>query len=409
MTAPFQQPALLGGEPTVDRSRWPSWPPRLPGLAEALTHVVDGDQWGVRSKTIRQFEDTFAQYHDAKYALAMANGTLALVAALKALGVGSGDEVIVPAYTFLASATATLFTGATPVFADIDARTFNLNPRDAARRITPRTKAIMPVHVGGNPADMDAISDLAQKHRLAVIEDAAQAHGAIYNGTKVGSIGDVGCFSFQSSKNITSGEGGILLTNDQQIYQRAYEIYNCGRTLEGPWYEHVAPGLNLRISAFQAAALLHQMPFLEEWAATREANGRYLEELLNTIPGITCARRYPGTIRNAYHLLIFIYDSSYFDNLSKSRFLEALNAEGVVVTEGYRPLHSLPFLSPDTGQGASGTSEPHSEMPITEKVCQNGCWLRQFELLADRSMMDGIAAAIRKIQAHAHQLHGIDS
>ncbi len=397
-----QQLALLGGKPVVDRSLWPSWPPRLPGLMDALRPVVQEDQWGVRSETIRQFEEAFAHYHDAEYALAMANGTLALAAALQALGVGPGDEVIVPAYTFQASAAAILHAGARPVFADIDARTFNLDPEEAARRITPKTRAIMPVHVGGNPADMDAFHDLAREHHLAIIEDAAQAHGAIYNGRKVGAIGNAGCFSFQSSKNITSGEGGALLTNDRQVYERAYEIYNCGRVLNGPWYEHVSPGMNLRISAFQAAVLLHQMSHLEEWAATREVNGRYLEKLLNTIPGITCARRYPGTTRNAYHLLIFTYDGNYFDGLPRSRFLEALNAEGVVATVGYQPLYHLPFLHQPSEKAVS---QQDMELPVTERICQNGVWLRQFELLADRVMMDGIADAIRKIQTHAHRLH----
>jgi len=403
MTSSLQQPALLGGKPAVDRSRWPTWPPRLPELVDVLRHIVEEDQWGVRSQTIQQFEQAFARYHDAEYALAMANGTLSLVAALIAVGVEQGDEVIIPAYTFIGTAAAIMLTGATPVFADIESQTFNLDPGDAARRVTPRTRAIIPVHVGGNPADLDTINNLARKHKLAVIEDAAQAHGAIYNGNKVGAIGNVGCFSFQSSKNITSGEGGILLTNDRQVYEKAFEVYNCGRTLKGPRYEHVSPGLNMRISAFQAAVLLQQMAHLEEWAATREANGCYLEALLNAIPGITCARRYPGTSRNAYHLLIFIYDSDEFDGLPKGRFLEACNAEGVVVTDGYRPLYSLPFFkdSPDPDRSVG---EPIN-LPVTERVCQNGCWLRQFELLADRAMMDGIAGAIRKIQAHAHLLH----
>ncbi len=393
MTSSLKKPALIGGTPVVDHSQWPTWPPRLPDLTDTLRQVVEKDQWGIRSDTIRHFEEAFAGYHDARFALAMANGTLALVAALKALDIGPGKEVIIPAYTFMATAAAILFTGAAPVFADIDVQTFNLDPLDATRRISARTGAIMPVHVGGNPADMDAINELARKHDLAVIEDAAQAHGAVYNGSKVGALGDAGCFSFQSSKNITSGEGGILLTNRREVYERAFEIYNCGRTLTGPWYEHVSPGLNLRMSAFQAAVLLEQMSHLEVWATTREANGTYLEELLNAIPGITCARRYPGTTRNAYHLLIFTYDSHHFDDLPKSRFLEALNAEGVVATDGYQPLYRMPFID-----------QPDLDLPITERVCRHGVWLRQFELLADRSMMDGIAEAVRKIQANAHLL-----
>ncbi len=394
MTSSLEKPAIIGGTPAVDHSQWPTWPPRLPGLTDTLRQVVEQDQWGIRSDTIRHFEEAFAEYHDARYALAMSNGTLALVAALKAVGIGPGKEVIIPAYTFAATAAAILFTGASPVFTDIDAQTFNLDPLDAARRISTRTGAIIPVHVGGNPADMNAINELARKHDLAVIEDAAQAHGAVYNGSKVGALGDAGCFSFQSSKNITSGEGGILLTNRREVYEQAFEIYNCGRTLTGPRNEHIGGGLNMRLSAFQAAVLQHQMPHLEEWAETREANGSYLEGLLNALPGITCARRYPGTTRNAYHLLIFTYDSRHFDDLPKSRFLEALNAEGVVATDGYRPLYRMPFIN-----------QPDLELPVTERVCRDGVWLRQFELLADRAMMDGIAKAIRKIQANAYQLH----
>lgn len=394
-----QVPALLGGNPAVDRSRWPSWPPRLPGLVETLKQVVEDDQWGVRSEAIQRFEEDFARYHDAQYGLAMANGTVALYAALAALGIKAGDEVIVPAYTFMACAVAVMHTGATPVIADIDPHTFNLDPQDTARRITPRTAAIMPVHVGGNPADMAAFQALAREHGLRIVEDAAQAHGAGYDGAKVGALGDVGCFSFQSSKNMTAGEGGILLTNDRSIYERAFEVYNCGRTLTGPWYEHVVSGLNFRISAFQAAILQHQMSYLDEWAATREDNGRYLEERLNAIEGIACARRYPRTTRNAYHLFIFTYDSRHFHDLSKARFLEALNAEGVVATEGYRPLYRLAFMEQAAGQQA--------ELPVTERVSRDGIWIRQFELLGDRSLMDGIAEAILKIQAYAERLKAL--
>ena len=390
-----QKPALLGGQPVIDRVDWPTWPPRLPGLADALREIVERDQWGVRSRAIQKFETDFAEYHNAQYALAMMNGTVALIAALRALGVGPGDEVILPAYTFIASVTAIMDVGATPVFADIDPKTFNLDPKDAAKRITPSTQAIMPVHVGGNPADLAAFNDLGMKHDLAIIEDAAQAPGAEYNGSRVGAIGDVGCFSFQSSKNITSGEGGILLTNKKEVYESAFEFYNCGRPVKGQWYEHVSPGLNFRISAFQAAVLLHQMAHLDDWAVRRESNGRYLEEQLNTIPGISCAKRYPGTTRNAYHLFIFTYDSEAFSGLPKSRFLEALNAEGVVATEGYQPMYRAPFLWEDFH------ARGEDELAVTEHVCRNGVWVRQFELLAERSMMDGIAEAVRKVQANA--------
>ncbi len=387
--------AILGGTPAVDRTRWPRWPPRLPGLAERLGQVAAKDEWGVGSETVRQFEEAFARYHEGTYALAMANGTVALMAALEAAGTQTGDEVIIPAYTFMASAAAVLQLGARPVFADIDAQTFNLDPADAARRITSRTRAIMPVHIGGNPADMAAFNRLAEQHGLAIIEDAAQAHGAIYDGRKVGALGLAGCFSFQSSKNMTSGEGGLLLTNSREAYERAFRYYNCGRPVDGPWHEHRSPGLNLRLSAFQAAVLLHQLDQLEDWAATREANGRYLEGRLNELPGITCAGRYAETDRNAYHLFIFTYDAAEFDDLPKARFLEALNAEGVPASEGYRPLPSLPFLDGDSDT---------SSWPVTERVCRDAVWLRQWALLGERDLMDGIVQAVEKVRAGAVQL-----
>lgn len=392
MTA-LQSPALLGGEPITKSADWPGWPPRLAGLNEALTKVVEQDQWGVHSEAIKKFEEQFSAYHDAQYGLAMANGTLALSAILTALGIGPGDEVILPAYTFLSTAAAIIDVGAKPVFADISPDTFNLDPIEAEKLVTMRTRAIVPVHVGGNPADMNSFNGIAARHNLQIIEDAAQAHGAGYRGKKVGSLGAAGFFSFQSSKNLTAGEGGIVLTNDRELYERLHPIYNCGRALNGAWYKHVSPGMNYRLSAFQAAVLLFQMNHFEKWAQLRESNGLYLEELLNAIPGITCARRESGTERNAYHLFIFTYNEEEFNSLSKVRFIKALQAEGIFATEGYQPLYRLPFM--DYGG---------SPLAVTESACRQGVWLRQSQLLAERGMMDKIAVAFRRIQKFSTQL-----
>jgi len=386
-------PALLGGSPLTKYADWPTWPPRLPELNAALAEVVEEDQWGIRSAGIKQFEERFAEYHGAQYGLAMANGTVALVAALRALNVGPGDEVILPAYTFMATAAAILNLGAMPVLADLDPATFNLDPAAAERAITGQTKVILPVHIGGNPADMTAFLDIADRHNIAILEDAAQAPGAQFDGKGAGSWGNAGCFSFQSSKNLTAGEGGIVLTNDKELYKRLFEIYNCGRSLDGAWYEHLAPGMNYRISAFQAAVLLTQMDYLDEWAQRREENGVYLEGLLNSIPGISCAGRESKTERNAYHLLIFTYDSDEFNGLPKSRFLKAMQAEGVIATEGYQPIYDLPFIE---------YSGP--KLPVTEIVCRQGVWLRQFQLLANRSLMDKIGEAVDRIRKFSAQL-----
>ena len=392
MTA-LQSPALLGGEPITKSADWPGWPPRLSGLNEALAKVVEQDQWGVHSEVVKEFEEQFSAYHDAQYGLAMANGTVALSAILKALGIGPGDEVILPAYTFLTTATAVMDVGARPVFADISPRTFNLDPTEAEKLVNNRTKAIIPVHVGGNPADMNSFNEIAARRNLHIIEDAAQAHGAGYGGQKVGGLGVAGFFSFQSSKNLAAGEGGIVLTNDQELYEQLHPIYNCGRELNGAWNQHITPGMNYRLSAFQAAVLLFQMKHLEEWAQRRESNGLYLEELLNAIPGISCAQRESDTERNAYHLFIFTYDEEKFNGLSKEGFIKALQAEGIMATGGYQPLYLLPFMD------HSG-----SPLPVTEKVCRQGVWLRQSQLLAARGMMDKIAAAFGRIQKFSRQL-----
>ncbi len=390
---PSRPLALLGARPRIDRSEWPSWPPRRAEFKAALEKVLADDQWGLGSDAVSQFEAAFAAAHDATYCLSLANGTVALYAALAALDIRPGDEVIVPAYTFMASVSAVLRAGATAVLADIDPLTFNLDPEDTASRINGRTRAIMPVHIGGNPADMDRFLSLGSEHGLAVIEDAAQAHGAIYGGRKVGAQGLAGTFSFQSSKNMTAGEGGALLTNDHAFYEKVYELANCGRTPEGPAFMHLSAGLNLRLSAFQAAVLNAQLEPFESEAELRESNGRFLEEALNGIPGIRCAGRYARTGRNAYHLLIFRYDPGAFAGLPKTRFLEALMAEGVVATDGYRPLQELPFVN-HTG----------APLPVTEQLCRDQVWLRQFELLADRPLLERLVEAIQAIQAHADLL-----
>ena len=384
--------ALLGGKPRIDHSEWPSWPPRGAAINAALAKVADEDEWGVHSAAVSNFETAFARHHDAEFGLAMASGTVALYCALSAAGVGPGDEVIVPGYTFMATAAAVLQCGALPVLADIDPLTFNFAPAAAAAAVTTNARAIMPVHIGGNPADMEAFKQLGIQHDIAIIEDAAQAPGAIYGGKKVGAQGKAGCFSFQSSKNMTAGEGGILLTNDDALHRAAFEFYNCGRTTTGPWSAHVSPGLNLRLSAFQAAILQVQLQQLEADADKREGNGRFLEEQLNAIDGLQCAGRYALTQRNAYHLLIFTYDAQAFSGLPKAKFLEALMAEGVVATDGYRPLQSLPFIEHEGG------------LPATDRLCRDQVWLRQFELLAERPLLERAVQAIRDIQEQAHLL-----
>jgi dTDP-4-amino-4,6-dideoxygalactose transaminase len=286
---------------------------------------------------VTTFERRFADYVGARHAIAVCNGTVSLRIALMAAGIQACDEVIVPPYTFLATATAVVEANATPVFVDIDRETFNLDPKQIEAAVTPKTRAIIPVHLGGLACDMDAILRVAKKHELTVIEDAAHAHGSEYKGRRVGAIGDMGSFSFQSSKNLNSGEGGIITTNDDELAAKCRSIHNCGRIeggTGGAWYEHHVMSANYRLGEFAGAILNAQLDRLDEQTDRRDANGRYLDERLAEIPGITPQRRGAFATRNAHHLYLMRYDEKVF-GVPRGRFIDALVAEGVPMSSGY--------------------------------------------------------------------------
>ena len=249
--------AIFGGKP-VRKDPFSSWPRVINGQKEKLMNTLTNDLWGIGSEVIKELEEKFAKFHDAKNCIAINNGTNALWVALKAAGVTYQDEVIIPPYTFIATATAVLMSNATPVFVDIDPDTFNMDPNLIESAITDRTKAIVPVHIGGNPADMERIIDIGNKYDLAVIEDAAQAHGAEWDGKKVGALHTGGIFSFQSSKNMSAGEGGVVISNDDKFMDACFAYYNCGRHRGGDWYEHHIVGGNHRMSAMAASLLIPQ-------------------------------------------------------------------------------------------------------------------------------------------------------
>src|SRR5882757_632332 len=229
--------ALLGGEPVLTRAL-AAWPVFDDAEREGLTRVLESGIWGGYSPAVKTFESAFAEAHDCRYGISLANGTLSLEAALLACDIGPGDEVIVPPITFAATATAVVRLGAVPVFSDIEGTSFNLDPLLLEEAITPRTRAIIPVHFAGHPANMDELLRISQQHGLIVIEDCAHAHGAAWRGRKVGSFGAFGSFSFQQSKNMTAGEGGILVTNNANLAEKAWSIGNQGRLPTGAWYEH---------------------------------------------------------------------------------------------------------------------------------------------------------------------------
>ena len=409
------KPALLGGSP-VRKDPFPSWPVTDDLEDQALLKVLHSGKWNRGTGTqVSRFEQEYATLMGAKHCLAAANGTSALVIALNTLGVQAGDEVIVPPYTFVATINAVLALHALPVFVDTDPRTFQIDARKIDSAITDRTVAIVPVHLGGNVADLDAILASAAKRKIPVVEDACQAHLAEWKGKKVGTFGTVGCFSFQASKNLNSGEGGAVLTNDSAIMDRCYAFHNNGRERTTPGYDfsYKARGLNLRLTEFQGALLTAQMTRLARQTDTREKNAAYLTKQLTDIPGIAPAEQYSGTTRNAYHLYMFRYDSAKFSGLPRAKFLSALQAEGIPASGGYSPLNKEPLLDASFssrgfrrvfGEKTLQKWRERNECPANDRLCAEAVWLTQTMLLGPRSDMDTIAQAIRKIQANAAEI-----
>ena len=397
--------AIMGGHP-VRVEAFPRWPVWDNLEEEALLTALRSGTWGISAEShfIDRFEHEFSAVHQAKYGRSVFNGTAALEVSLRALDIDYGDEVIIPAYTFMATATACIIVGAVPVFVDIDPHTYNLDPEKVEAAITSRTRVIIPVHIGGNPADMDRILEIARKNHLWVIEDACQAHAAAWKGQRVGAIGDLGCFSFQSSKNINAGEGGIILTNNEQLAELCWSIQNCGRVRDGKWYQHEVLGGNYRMTEWQAAILGAQMTRFEELARRREDNGLYLAQGLSSIEGFQPLERDARVTQHGYHLFICRYDSSAFQGLPRQLFLEALKAEGIPCSEGYLPLYKMKAIQDGTRRlkrflSSKDNSPVEPDCPACEKACYSeGVWFTQTVLLGTHKDMDDIIQAVLKVK-----------
>ena len=409
------KPAMLGG-PKVRNTAWPAWPVfDKREEASVLKTLNSGNWFRGNGKNVAEFEAQYAALTGAKGCLATANGTSALLTSLAALGVGAGDEVIVPPYTFVATINVVLMLNAMPVFVDSDRETSQIDARKIEGAITDRTAAIMPVHLGGSASDIDAILRVAAKRKIPVVEDACQAHLGEWRGKKVGTYGATGCFSFQASKNLNSGEGGAILTNDLDLLEKCYAFHNNSRGRKNTGYDfaYQARGANLRMTEFQGGLLLAQMTRLEEQSKRREQNAQYLSSLLKEIPGMKPSRMYDGCTRNAYHLYMFRYDKEQFGGLERSVFLKALNAEGIPASPGYGPLNKEPFLKHTLesrgyrrlfSAGELARWQERSQCPENDKLCQEAVWLTQNMLIGERSDMDQVAEAIHKIRAHAGEL-----
>lgn len=399
--------AIRGGAP-VRETPFPAWPQHGEEERANLMQVLECGPWSEPGggPFVEAFERGFADLHRAAHGIAVMNGSVSLTLTLRAMGVGSGDEVIVPAYTFLATATSVLEVNALPVFADIDPDTLCLDPDAVEAAITPRTKAIIPVHLGGHPADMDRLCAIAGRHGLRIIEDAAHAHGAVWNGRPVGGWGDAGSFSMQASKNLTGGEGGIVTTNDPELAELVTSFRNCGRRQGGVWYEHVRLGGNYRMTEFQAAVLAAQLSRFDGHRARRDANGRILNAGLAGIAGIRPQGRDPRTDLHGYHLFCFRYDAAAFAGLTREAFLAALRAEGIPCGPGYPlPLNRQPlFAGFAFDRRATGYDPAYAptrfaslHLPVTEAVCAEGAFIPQQVLLGSADDMADVVAAVAKI------------
>ena len=391
--------AIHGGDPARTKP-FPEWPRPTSELKDAIISTLENEGWGVGSKAISRFEERFADFHDSKYCISTSSGTTALWVALKAAGVKAGDEVIVPPYTFIATASAVLMANAVPIFVDIDENTFNIDPDLIEDAITEKTKVIMPVHIAGNPADMDRILSIGKKHNISIIEDAAQAHGAEWHGTKVGALGTGGIFSFQTSKNMSAGEGGAIISNDETFYDICFAYHNCGRTKGGAFYEHQFLGGNFRLNAMASSMLIPQINTIQGDMALRDRNREKLDTVLRQIDGISINGAYDGTTRQANHIYLVRYDADCFNGIPREKFYKAMQAEGVYTYMGYTPLYREKLFVTDGKEypWLEDYDFASMEMPVTERLAdKEAVWLKQNHLLGDDNDTQDIIDAFEKV------------
>ncbi len=397
--------AVRGGTPirTKGFPGWPVWDPQRD--EQLVVSVLRSGVWS-RAKVVSQFEQRYAQLMGAKRCLATTHGTTALITALNALDIGVGDEVLVGPYTFVASISVIFLSGALPIMVDTNPETFLVNPDKMEEKITPNTRAILPVHIYGLPCDMTRINAIAEKHDLLVVEDACQAWLAEIGGKKCGTLGDLGCFSFQNSKHLTCGEGGAITGDDDEVMDRAVSYHDFGRG--GPRL-----GSKCRMTEFQAAILLAQMQRLEEQTQRRWENATYLTSKLQGLPGIYPHRLHHGVDRAAYHLYPLRYVASEFNGVPRDRFLTALRAEGIPCSGGYGRLNKAPFIehtlsSRNFQRMYSPQQLDHCrsqiECPDNDRLCTEAVCFSQRVLLGTREDMDDIANAITKIVENREQL-----
>ncbi|OHB78933.1 MAG: hypothetical protein A2Z25_23155 [Planctomycetes bacterium RBG_16_55_9] len=409
------KPAILGGK-ALRAKPFPGWPNWYKDAEEPILSVLRSGNWfRGQGNTVTEFEKAYADILGAKRCVCTVNGTNALLTALWVLDVGVGDEVIVSPFTFIATYNVVINSCALPVFADTDPETFQINPDKIEERITERTRAILPVHIYGLPATMDKILAIAKKHNLVVIEDACQAWMAEWRGKKVGTLGNLGCFSFQNSKHLPIGEGGAVVGNDEQLMDRVMSYHNCGRrfgTMNKPGSNPIV-GTNRRMTEYQAAIGLSQIKRLEADTQKRNENAQYLTSKIKDIPGILPHKLYDGVTRAAYHLYPLRYKKELFNNVPRDRFLAALRAEGVPCSGGYGPQYRDGLIEDFLTSKNFTRSFPKARLdqyrkelnyPDNDQLCQEAVCFTQNLLLGSKQDMDDIADAIQKLYENRDKL-----
>ena len=408
---PSPQLAIHGGLPSCDDS-WPKWPFHDQTEEQAILQVLRSGKWWFGER-VQQFEQEFAEFQGAKHAVTCTNGTTAIEMALRGLGVVEGDEVIVPCYSFIATASAVVTIGAIPVFADILPDTLCIDPADVATKITTQTSAIIPVHVAGRIAEMKALSQLADQHGLALLEDAAHAWGSQLQGQGAGTLGAAGTFSFQETKNITAGEGGALVTDDEALAELCRSFTHCGRTKGSAWYDHDLLGSNLRITEFQAAILSAQLTRLPQQIEIRHRNAQVIDQALGDLPAVRTLAPAPAMSRRSHHMYVFRLNTEQ-TNVPRDLVMDALCAEGIPVSAGwYRPLYRNGVFQNAQQDLQHGIQAPLANQgvdyrdvvcPVCEQVCQDAIWIPQHVLLAEERPIEQLCDGLRKVLSQIDQL-----
>lgn len=411
--------AILGGSPVRSRPFSP-WPQYKQSDIDRVVRQIESRHWGgfpLPGPVSGEFAQRFAEIHGAKYGLCLANGTVAITVALQAAGIGFGDEVIVPAYTWDGTATAVLAAGAIPIFADVDPDTYCLAPESVRRAITSRTRAIVPVHLAMRFADMDALRAIAAEHTLAIVEDCAHAHDGQWNGQGAGSMGDAGTFSFQESKLMTSGEGGICITSRLDCFEAMQTIVNCGRASVTDQHGIRKLGSNYRMTELQACLLVGQLESLPELREKRRRNAALLSRLLSGIEGVRVLPEQPQMTSPTFYTYVFQYRPARFPAPSRDLFVAAVEKEGVPCDgRFYEPVHhsdlfyAIPENSPQLSMGRDTPVDYLTvSCPVAERAAyEEAVWLPQFVLIGERSDVEDVAHAISKVVAGREALAAAD-